>query len=244
MFRNRFFYAAALFAVVNLASCSKDDDNNGPVAVQKTVDFETVALGNGGYTNDFPDGLMLQGLDFYNSYNAAYSSFEGFAVSDNTDTGTPGLANQYSVWAGGGAGGLDQFAVIFAGFTETTHCAFTNGVERKFLSLKVNNSTYVALSMRDGDDFAKKFAAGDWFKLIVTGLGADGEPIGSVEYYLADFRDGRSFICSEWADIDLSGLGKVNRLEFTFASTDNGQYGMNTPAYACIDNIIYETEQM
>ena len=106
----------------------------------------------------------------------------------------------------------------------------------------INNTTYSFLAIANGDDFARKFDAGDWFKIIITGFSTNGNQTGKVEFYLADFRNGKSYICQEWTEVNLKSLGKVNKLEFTFESTDSGEYGMNTPAYACIDDIIYYVE--
>ncbi|HKK78414.1 MAG TPA: DUF4465 domain-containing protein, partial [Phaeodactylibacter sp.] len=44
-------------------------------------------------------------------------------------------------------------------------------------------------------------------------------------------------IVEDWTYLELSSLGNADSLLFTLSSTDNGQFGMNTPAYFCIDNI-------
>ena len=64
--------------------------------------------------------------------------------------------------------------------------------------------------------------------------------MGSVDYYLEDFRDGKSFIEESWAYVDLSSLGRcVNKVEISFSGTDIGEYGLNTPTYCVIDEIGY-----
>ena len=103
------------------------------------------------------------------------------------------------------------------------------------VSAYFTNATYAYLSMRDGDAYAKQFGADDWFKVIVTGWNASAET-GRVEVYLA--KDGA--ILKDWQKADLSGLGIVDKLSFSFASTDNGQWGMNTPAYFCMDALTFE----
>ena len=102
----------------------------------------------------------------------------------------------------------------------------------------VNNSTYAALVMRDGNRFARKFESGDWFKLTIAGY-ADDELRDSVDFFLADFRDGKTFICNEWTRVDLLPLKGVNRLDFTIDSSDKTQEWINTPTYACIDDLAY-----
>ena len=95
--------------------------------------------------------------------------------------------------------------------------------------------------MKNGENYTKKFEQGDWFKLTITGLNADGETTGTVDFYLADLRsenESEHYILNEWKWCDLSSLGEVKRLEFTMSSTDNDpQWGMNTPAYFCMDNL-------
>ncbi len=91
--------------------------------------------------------------------------------------------------------------------------------------------------MTGGDSFAKKFGKGDWFLLTITGYDVNEEVTGTKEFYLADLRDAeKAYIINDWRYVDLSGLGKVKKIKFELSSTDNGDYGMNTPAYFCFDN--------
>ena len=70
------------------------------------------------------------------------------------------------------------------------------------------------------------------------GIDEQGESTGTVEFYLADYRDGKADAVSEWTWVDLTSLGpNVSRLEFQLESTDVGDFGMNTPAYFAIDNL-------
>ncbi len=233
------FYLFAIIAagVLTFTSCEKEDEKKEKETA--VISFESVELDSAGFKNNFPDGLILSDVDFYNDFDDVYSSWEGFAVSKKTDKLTPGYPNQYSVYAASGANGSEKFAVAYSGFNETTNCQFAENQEFQFKSLMINNSTYTFLSIAEGDEYSKKMEAGDWFKIIITGVNATGEKTGKVEYYLADFRNGKSYICRKWTEVNLKSLGKVNKLEFTFESTDNGDYGMRTPAYACIDNIAY-----
>ena len=101
----------------------------------------------------------------------------------------------------------------------------------------ITNSAYTYNSLTGGDSFAKKFGLGDWFKLTITGYDANDEETGTKEYYLADLRDAdKAYIIKDWRYVDLSGLGKVKKIGFALSSTDTGTYGMNTPAYFCLDN--------
>ena len=58
---------------------------------------------------------------------------------------------------------------------------------------------------------------------------------------LADFRfsdDGLDSILEEWVFLDLSGLGAVRELHFGFESSDVGVFGINTPTYFAIDDLV------
>ena len=78
-----------------------------------------------------------------------------------------------------------------------------------------------------------------WLKLVITGKDATGMTTGKVEFYLADFRNTATpkGIVKVWTKVDLTSLGKVHRLEFSFEGSDVGEWGLNTPAYCCIDDI-------
>ena len=126
--------------------------------------------------------------------------------------------------------------------------SFPASTEYAVRSINVCNSTYTALSMKNGDSFTKKFGGStgndkDWFKMTVVGFNAAGDSVKSVSFYLADYRfddNSKDYIVNKWTTVDLSSLGKINKMTFRFASTDNNNWGMNTPAYVCFDNLKYE----
>jgi hypothetical protein len=58
--------------------------------------------------------------------------------------------------------------------------------------------------------------------------------------YLADFRSSdpnKDYIIPDWRYVDLSVLGGVDSLVLILRSSDVGAFGMNTPAYVCIDRV-------
>ena len=192
--------------------------------------------GGGVYYNgsDGSGGFTSGGVFFENAYNADYGSWSGWAYSTTTDTETAGRGNQYSSYAGSAREGF-VYAVTYAPSSVRLPTGW-----RAPIAVSVSNTTYAGLSMRDGDDFAKQFGPGDFFKLTLTGLDDDGQELGKVEAWLADFREGTDpgYILESWLDIDLSSLGTgVAEIAFTLESTDNGAWGMNTPAYIAVDNL-------
>jgi len=241
-----------------------------------TVDFEDVVLEGGGITtytgpgggiyyngSDSSGGYTSGGITFPNAYNTDWMSWSGWAYSTTVDRETAGFANQYSAYPGAAASGAVH-AVIYAPVT----LRLPEGM-RAPQSIKVTNTTYGALSMRDGDLFAKKFGDDpatedvvetdypDTFTLTITGLSRLGSVIGSVEVYLADYRgsDEEDFILDTWQTVDLSpltgetgwnpGIAKpVAVLSFALESTDVGAFGMNTPAYIAIDDLVLDVETL
>jgi hypothetical protein len=193
------------------------------------------------------------GAAFGNEFNANYFSWGGFAYSNVTDNTTPGFGNQFSAFAGGGHGpGADNYGVAFGynGNTNPTSAAdvadlphFVLPSDGMVQSAYFTNTTYSGLSMRDGDQYAKQFGGpngdeSDWFKLSIYGVTAQGDLLPqSVEFYLADYRGDNDYIVSAWTLVDLSPLAAARSLFFNLSSTDNGDYGMNTPATFAIDDI-------
>lgn len=218
------------------------------VSTGAIVDFEDLNLASESYWNgaDGSGGFHSGGAKFWNLYNSAWGSWEGFAYSNVTDTATSGFAGQCSAIAGGGQGGSVNYGPAYVGW---------NGVPTVTVDavgivdgLYVTNTNYGYYSMRDGDMFAKKFGGvsgndADWFLLTIAGKDANGQVSGTVGFYLADFRfvdNAKDYIVRMWEFVDLRSLGEVRSLEFSLSSSDTGVWGMNTPASFAIDTIVPE----
>lgn len=226
-----FFVALVLVT----ASCESD-----PITKTTTVDFENVTLIDSIWNGSDGSGKFVsQGITFNNSYNATWDTWSGFSCSSKKDNVTPGWVNQYSAMTGGGAGNSKQYALAYG--SATIVCpADVNG---KFFaqSAMLTNNAYTYYDMLNGSSFSKKFETNDWYKVTISGYLAGGVT-KNVEYFLADFREGKSFISKSWEKVDISGLGEVDSIKFLLTSSDVGQYGMNTPAYFCIDNVKFTQE--
>jgi hypothetical protein len=230
------------------------------------ADFEELPLAPNAFNNGDPGGLMpgqshdgsfvSGGATFNNLFavdaDFGFSYWNGWAYSNQTDTTTPGFANQYSAFAGGGSGGSTNYGV---GFLSTPPPLIALPPDATPVSLDVSNTTYAALSMLTGDAFAKKFGDDpatvgivetsfpDFFKLTIAGRSAGGQAVGTpVEVYLADYRfasDAEDFVLDTWRTVDLSGLAGASTLTFALESTDVGPFGMNTPGYFAADNLVF-----
>jgi hypothetical protein len=154
--------------------------------------------------------------------------------------------NQYSAYnlPNGGGDGSANYGVAFNFQLGDAYVLLPDGTMPA--SVRVTNTTYAALSMRDGDMFAKQFGGPDgtdpdFFVLTVHGLDANGVATGSVEFFLADYRfqdPNLNYIVSSWTTVDLTPLGNASSLAFELTSSDIGPFGMNTPAYFAIDNLV------
>jgi hypothetical protein len=208
--------------------------------------FEEFDLRPGEYRNNAaPDkGWQSGAIELPNVYVPDFDYWEGWAISADTNTSTPGFLNQYSVRFGRGANASTTYAVGYlygAGIVRNTGDA----INRPMTGFYVTNTTYTYFSMRDGDAFAKKFGGEtgndpDFFKLTIKKFHQGQLSSDSINVFLADYRfsnNAQDYILDEWQYVDLSVFGRVDSLQLTLSSSDNGVFGMNTPAYLAIDNV-------
>lgn len=216
--------------------------NNIEVATFDNLSLEADSYWNG---SDESGSFISGPATFSNSYNPEWFSWYGWAYSSMTDDSTRGYTNQYSAFSPVRIDSADgrNYGVAYASPGADVHLDQHSNQEVK--GFFVTNSTWTALSMKYGDAFSKKFGGEDgsdpdWLKLTITGTDTDWNT-STVEYYLADFTHAdpaKDHVIETWQWVDLTSLGKVRQLQFTMSSTDNGDWGMNTPAYFCIDNLV------
>ena len=210
------------------------------------VDFEDLDLPAGSVApadaSETP--FVSHGVTFNRSWNHEFDCCPGgWAYSNQTDLTTAGFSNSASAYvlpSGGGYGGSANFAV--ANDSDFSNAVITMSGPARVEGMYVTNTTYAYLAVVEGQDgagFVKgPLADGDWFKLDIVGRDGAGNETGRVEFYLADYRGGQSTASSDWTWVDLTPLGqRVTTLEFDMSSTDNGEFGMNTPAYFAIDDL-------
>lgn len=107
------------------------------------------------------------------------------------------------------------------------------------VSVYINLSTWGYYAVAGQDSYARGFVKGDTFTLTIHGVAAD-DTEKTVEVELASFPDTELIAATDWKLVDLSSLGAVKELYFTLDSTDSGEWGMNTPAYFCLDKLAVE----
>ncbi len=186
---------AGMFAgLILLVSCEKENTANTET---KTIDFEDLTVGAAGFWNgsDGSGAFISSGMTFTNEYDNQYGSWSGFSYSQKADVTTTWPDNMYSVF--NTLNGSNKFVIYYPPYGADAYAGFPAGTERVMNSISVCNSTYAALSVKDGDSFAKKFggASGndpDWFKMTIIGYNAEGDSVRAVDFYLADYRFGNN----------------------------------------------------
>ncbi|NLV38188.1 MAG: DUF4465 domain-containing protein [Bacteroidales bacterium] len=211
------------------------------------IDFEQPVIEN--FQNN--QVYAAKGLVFNNRYTLSEYEWEGktytsetwygFSLSAMCDTVTEGFGNQYSCSAGKAAGGKQFGLFYYSAYDSDSSCFVQFEEEKEYVikGMQITNSTYAYLSMKNGDDFAKKFEADDYLRIIFKSYDAEGKYLAQKTFYLADFRENKKNLLNSWEFVDLRELGKLNKLSIFFESSDTGMYGINTPTYVCVDNLIY-----
>ncbi len=240
MRKNVLFVFVVVFTLLANSSCKKDETPTDRIR------FEDFALGSEGryFGEDLAESYTLGNAVFPINYDPVWGSWSGFAVSNQTDTQTPGPESIFSCIAGSGAAGSDQFAVLWTFSADTIEFL----TPQKVTNISVCNTTYSYYSMLNGDAFGKKFGGPegddpDYFNLLIKTYDENEKYSGLVTINLADYRftnNAQDYIANTWLDLDLSDLGFVKFLVFRFESSDNGPFGINTPTTVCIDNIFGE----
>lgn len=185
----------------------------------------------------------------YNQYDTSFGGYwsGGFAISTMTDDSTGNFTNLYSSIAGSGYNS-DAYAVVSA--SDTALIQLSNELPLnapRFMSMYVSNATYAYYSMLNGDAFAKKFGGSsgddpDYF--FIRFYFEYGFPASFVDFYLADFRfsnNSQDYILDEWVFVDLNDFPNSeyvgNTIKMKVFSSDTSVFGINTPAYFCMDNM-------
>lgn len=201
--------------------------------------------------SDEAGGFAAGGAHFNNSFvdfGGGFTAWQGWAWSTTTDTTTSGFGNQYSAYSGGAYSG-NAYGVSYA--AENTSVITLPSGWHQPQSVRITNTTYAALDMLNGSAFSKQFGGPsgndpDWLLLTITGRDGGGTITGALDFYLADYRftdNSLNYIIDQWELVNLTSLGaNVATLTFTMASSDMGDFGMNTPAYFAMDELVLVPE--
>ena len=210
---------------------------------QEPATFEDVPLGSGGIwqppvgENEMPSGGWL----FTNS--TQYGFWGGFTASNRTNLNQTGLDAQYTAVTGCGYDGSTQYAVAYTMGVQTDVYA-TDGQLHTVTGCYVTNNLWTYQDILQGGYGELPYGGTtgndpDWFKVTATGKNASGQTIGTLDFYLADYRfanNEEDYVLNTWEWFDLSPLGNVATISFSLSSSRGSGYNMITPAYFCMDN--------
>ena len=225
----------------------------------QTANFDNLTLGTESYYDgsDLAGEFLSGGAAFRNEYDTSFGGYwSGAFIYSNTTNQTDGTyANGQSAFLATPSATGNIYSVYYSSYNGA---AVDFGSEVNPVSAKLTNSTFSAISMRDGDAFGKQFGSPnnaqgnpdgtngeDFFVVHIIGLDGDSLAVDTVDFYLADYRFSNSaqdYIIDSWTNVSLSALAGSRYLAFEFESSDNGQFGMNTPAYFAMDDLMYAPE--
>jgi hypothetical protein len=207
-------------------------------------------------TNQYMDGTGAEvrgsfqsaNIQLPNVYQTQYVGFwsDGWAISNVKNDTTAGFTNLYASYANAARSGTNY--MVGQGGSVLVPTGADAGKTLK--GLYVTNGTYPALSMLNGDNFAKKFGGvsgndPDYFALSIFAYRNGVKSSDSVAFYLADFRNSdnaQDYIVKQWTYVDLTALGAADSILFKLSSSDEGQFGMNTPGFFCVDDVVTDSD--
>lgn len=164
-----------------------------------------------------------------------YSYFYNFMYSNSTSTSfTTYIPDEWNNAVGGGVNGSENFVVAYP---QGGKIYVMNNADGDVIpGMYITNDAWVVDNVLNGDGLTEgAFKQGDWFKLTIT---ADNG--NSMDYYLADYRaeqEADRYYLDAWQWIDLSKLGTVKSLSFSFDGTRKNSWGLTTATYFCLDNL-------
>ena len=221
----------------------------GLVSKRHLLDFEGAQLNSDKYwIGDSINGTKSQGLygplwactytEEIATVNTTYggSYWNGFAISARTDTvfnDNYAGPDQYNNIVGK-AKSENNFLIVQGTYGEE-NITFSKPVQ--IHGFYYTNAAVTVKSILNGDDYSgDKFNENDWLKCTVTATIAGGE----TKTYEIDLASNGEYVKTWKATKGLDTLfDNVLALSFKFSGSRTGEYGLNTPAYMCIDRMVY-----
>jgi hypothetical protein len=193
------------------------------------------------------NGFSYSDIFFPTHFEESDSSWQGFGISNIKSTSQneeqiPGNS-AYTTTSSG-----NVFSVVKHpnGSVQAPTLKFEDNKNHRLKSMDINNTTLGVFLLKHGNETFDRMgypadANSDWFKVTITGIDVSGAVTGTQDFFLADYRFDyykRDYIVDSWTEIDLSGLGDINQLQFSLSSNKTNKEGeMITPETFCIDNI-------
>ena len=257
-------FAVGLFAtLLTLSSCSDNDDT---ITITVKLNQTPIEYDSDGVWVDIATNNPIQSQFVVFSHEGEQSPWgliwRGFTPARSSDTNiypNEWLDHQFNILPGGGLDGKGTpYFVAFWNNQETDETPIDGrsckiyysktigGIKETFSpqNVYITNACYTYYTMRDGDPYSKKFQQGDYLRVKFYGIRPDGSTTENpVVAHLANCQgdDTSKWFINDWQAVDLRQLGEVTDIYITMESSDNGQWGMNTPAYFGLDRLEIKT---
>ncbi len=156
---------------------------------------------------------------------------------------------------GAGAGGSNNFGVVFGydgydGWIQEASFSLPEGSTLK--SMKICNTAYTYGVIQHGNEWYEDGKSSGtakslkdthgYLKLTIKCIDGSNTVVKRVEAYLADYRNGKNICPTVWTTININA-DSVETVKFEFEGSDTDPvYGLNTPAYVAIDDIVLTNE--
>lgn len=188
------------------------------------------------------------GADFWNGGHA----ISNYVLSDYTSVGyTQQLSVTPASGDKGGNNGSEKFAIVYFMTSEyamdnleALHeyipvLKLSDGSEKTFDHIYVNNTSYMLSSIFYGDGYTDPYDTDDieseYIKLCVYGFDKDGNKAGKVEMSLLD--EDTNTVVTDWTKLDLTSLGAVNSIALAVDGNNYSWGYFNRPAYVAYDDV-------
>ncbi len=248
--------AILALALCSITACSDDSCDDFYDVIK--IDFSTmpnIPFNEEGYWEGVYDTtttkFTINEITFSHQASATewegytYYSWYGFCpskVTDNTDySNSDWTSHQWGAITGSGLSGTnDPYILGFWNSSERTdsipetpacHITYEGGAFTP-KEIYITNSAWGYYAMKNGSAFNKQFCENDWCILHIYGV-KNKEITGNVNVPLANGSE----ILNTWKCVDLTPLGNnIEMIYFQITSSDTGSWGMNNPAFFCLDN--------
>lgn len=215
------------------------------VKAQNSIDFEDLVLEPESHWNGSDgSGFFTCGyLKFYNDFEELYSTWIGFAFTNETDNITYSWQNMYSSASGNGVNASSNYVVSYIGAdyeNDYSPIPAVLKIDREqapasFKGMYISLNANAALYMADNNFYKEQK---HWMYLYINAINTESLESASRTIMLADYRftEEEGYKLDEWSYIDMSWANGMDSISFIIKSSDAGDYGINTPSYFCMDD--------